>query len=98
MLFPLVRDLAADGIAVAVACRVLGFSKQAFYAWKKQPFSDRDWDDAHLPNAAFDAHRNDPTSGIGYSPMNSNRPGMSRRSVGSARSSGSGPRSRRNAA
>jgi hypothetical protein len=30
MKFPLVLDLAADGIPVAVACRVLGFSKQAF--------------------------------------------------------------------
>ena len=63
MMFPLVLDLAADGIAVAVACRVLGFTKQAFYAWKKRPFSDRDWDDAHLTNAAFDAHREDPTFG-----------------------------------
>ena len=45
MMFPLVLDLAADGIAVAVACRVLGFTKQAFYAWKKRPFSDRDWDE-----------------------------------------------------
>jgi len=62
-MFPLVLDLAADGIAVAVACRVLGFTKQAFYAWKKRPFSDRDWDDAHLTNAAFDAHREDPTFG-----------------------------------
>lgn len=63
MMFPLVLDLAADGIAVAVACRVLGFTKQAFSAWKKRPFSDRDWDDAHLTNAAFDAHREDPTFG-----------------------------------
>ena len=29
MKFPLVLDLAEDGIPVAVACRVLGFSKQA---------------------------------------------------------------------
>ena len=33
MTYPLVRDLAADGIPVTVACRVLGFSRQAFYAW-----------------------------------------------------------------
>jgi putative transposase len=31
MRYPLVRDLAAEGIPVAVTCRVLGFSKQAFY-------------------------------------------------------------------
>lgn len=30
--FPLVLDLAADGVPVAVARRVLGFTKQAFYA------------------------------------------------------------------
>lgn len=29
--FPLILDLAADGIPVAVICRVLGFFKQAFY-------------------------------------------------------------------
>ncbi len=28
MMFPLVLDLAADGIPVAVTCRILGFSKQ----------------------------------------------------------------------
>ena len=33
MRYPLVRDLAAEGIPVAVTCRVLGFSKQAFYKW-----------------------------------------------------------------
>ena len=37
MRYPLVRDLAADGIPVAVTCRVLGFSKQAFYKWNRQP-------------------------------------------------------------
>ena len=30
MMFPLVLDLAADGIPVVVTCRVLGFSKQGF--------------------------------------------------------------------
>jgi hypothetical protein len=29
MRYPLVGDLAADGIPVAVTCRALGFSKQA---------------------------------------------------------------------
>jgi len=33
-MFPLVLDLAADGVPVAVTCRVLGFSKQAFYRWR----------------------------------------------------------------
>jgi putative transposase len=64
MIYPLVLDLAADGIPVTVICPVLGFSKQAFYAWKKQPCSQRDWDNAHLINAAVDIHRDDP--GFGY--------------------------------
>ena len=64
MRYPLVRDLAAEGIPVAVTCRVLGFSKQAFYKWCAQPVSDRDWDDAHLINAALDIHHDDP--GFGY--------------------------------
>jgi putative transposase len=33
MRYPLVRDLAARGVPVAVTCQVLGFSKQAYYAW-----------------------------------------------------------------
>ena len=50
MTYPLVLDLAAGHIPVAVTCRVLGFSKQAFYAWRAGPVSERDWDDAHLSN------------------------------------------------
>jgi putative transposase len=66
MTYPLVRELAADGVPVAVTCRVLGFSKQAFYAWKARPVSDRDWADAHLVNAALDVHRDDPAFGYRF--------------------------------
>jgi putative transposase len=66
MMFPLVLDLAADGIPVAVTCRVLGFSKQAFYRWKTDPITDRDWDDAHLINAAIDIHHDDPEFGYRF--------------------------------
>src|SRR3954469_2590234 len=66
MMYPLVEDLAADGIPVAVTCRVLGFSKQAFYAWKNSPVSRRDLDDAHLINAALDIHRDDPAFGYRF--------------------------------
>lgn len=41
-MYPLVRDLAAEGIPVAVTCRALGFGKQAFYAWKRNPVSRPD--------------------------------------------------------
>ncbi len=66
MSYPLVLDLAADRIPVTVTCRVLGFSTQAFYAWRKNPVSQRDWDDAHLTNAALDIHHDDPAFGYRF--------------------------------
>ncbi|GAA3856616.1 hypothetical protein GCM10022380_87650 [Amycolatopsis tucumanensis] len=66
MMYPLVLDLAGDGIPVTVTCRVLGFSKQAFYKWKVKPVSDRDYDDAHLINAAIDIHHDDPEFGYRF--------------------------------
>ena len=65
MMFPLVLELAADRkIPVAVTCRVLGFSKQAFFVWRENPVSQRDWDNAHLINAAHAIHGDEP--GFGY--------------------------------
>ena len=66
MMYPLVLELAAAGFAVTLICRVLGFSTQAFYAWKKNPVTDRDWADAHLINAAWDIHADDPTFGYRF--------------------------------
>jgi putative transposase len=66
MTYPLVLDLAADGVPVAVTCRVLGFSRQAFYAWLKNPISQRDWDEAHLINAAAGIHADDPAFGYRF--------------------------------
>jgi transposase InsO family protein len=66
MMYPLVLDLADDNIPVAVTCRVLGFSKQAFYRWKANPVTPRDWDDAHLINAAHDIHHDDPEFGYRF--------------------------------
>lgn len=66
MMFPLVRDLADDGIPVTVTCRVLGFSTQGFYKWQARPVTQRDWDDAHLINAAYDIHADDPAFGYRF--------------------------------
>jgi transposase InsO family protein len=66
MIYPLVLELADDGIPVAVTCRVLRFSKQAFYQWRKHPVSERDWSDAHLINAAYDIHQDDPEFGYRF--------------------------------
>jgi transposase InsO family protein len=66
MIYPLVQELAAENIPVAVTCRVLGFSTQAFYKWQAAPVSQRDWDDAHLINAAIDIHHDDPEFGYRF--------------------------------
>lgn len=67
MMYPLVLELAAAAapirVPVAVTCRVLGFSTQAFYQWRSDPVSQRDWDDAHLTNAALNLHADDPEFG-----------------------------------
>jgi transposase InsO family protein len=66
MMFPLVRELAAEGMPVRLTCGVLGFSPQAFYKWRKQPCSDRDLDDAHLTNVIVDVHADDPEFGYRF--------------------------------
>lgn len=63
MMYPLVAVLASEGNPVTVSCRVLGFSTTAFHAWRRNPVSQRDWDDAHLINAALDVHADDPEFG-----------------------------------
>ncbi|WP_222128422.1 IS3 family transposase [Cellulosimicrobium sp. TH-20] len=66
MSYPLVRDLAAEGILVRLTCGVLGHSRQAYYAWAVNPVSDRDLEDAHLTNALIDAHGDDPEFGYRF--------------------------------
>ena len=70
MIYPLVLDLAkrdaADACLSCVTGWVLGFSTQAFYKWKKNPCFQRDWDGAHLINAALDIHDDDPTFGYWF--------------------------------
>ncbi len=65
-MYPLVIELGAEGIPIRTTCRVLGLSPQAFYKWKAQPYSDRDWDDANLVNAIIDIHRDDPAFGYRF--------------------------------
>lgn len=66
MMYPLVRDLVTDGIPVVVTCRVLGFSKQAYFKWRANPVSQREWDDAHLVDAARTIHLDDPVFGYRF--------------------------------
>jgi|SRR5680860_583262 len=66
MMFPLVRELAAEGIPVRLTCGVLGFSPQAFYKWRANPVSDRDWSDAQVLNAIVEIHADDPEFGYRF--------------------------------
>jgi hypothetical protein len=42
VVFPLVHELADDGIPVAVACRVLNTSRSGYYDWPGRPEPPRD--------------------------------------------------------
>ncbi len=66
MMYPLVRELAVDGIPVTVTCRVLKIARQPYYRWLACPVTDAEWDEAHLANALFDAHRDDPEFGYRF--------------------------------
>ena len=77
MKYPLVRELAAEGVPVAVTCRVMGFSKQAYFKWLADPVSQRDWDDAHLTNVAIDVHSDDPAFGYRFIADELNDKGLS---------------------
>jgi len=65
-MYPLVRELATDGIPVVVSCRVLGLARSAYYRWVGSPFTDGQLDEAWLANAVFDAHRDDPEFGYRF--------------------------------
>ncbi len=49
-----------------MTCRVLKFAKQPYYRWLQAPVSRRDWDEAHLINAAIDVHADDPAFGYRF--------------------------------
>lgn len=66
MTYPLVAQLAAEGVRVTTTCAVLGFSTQGFYKWRNQPCSDRDWNDAHLVNQMLNIHADDPEFGYRF--------------------------------
>ncbi|MFC5338896.1 IS3 family transposase [Leucobacter denitrificans] len=67
IVFPLVREMAAAGarvrVPVAVACRVLGFSEQAYYQWLASPRSTREIEEEHLIGVLHELHEEDPEGG-----------------------------------
>ncbi len=66
MMYPLVRELAVDGIPVTVTCRVLKIARQSYYRWLASPVTTADLVAAHRANALFDAHRDDPEFGYRF--------------------------------
>jgi putative transposase len=66
MMYPLVRELAGDGIPVTVTCRVLGIARQPYDRWLTAPASDAELEAAYVANAIFDAHRDDPEFGYRF--------------------------------
>jgi hypothetical protein len=71
MMFSLVLDLAADRIPIAVTCRVLGFSKQAFFKWRANPISQRAGTTPTSSTPLSVCMMTSRRSGIGSSPMSS---------------------------
>ncbi len=66
MRYPLVRELADDGIPVTVTCRVLKIARQPYYRWLQARVTAADLTAAHRANALFEAHRDDPEFGYRY--------------------------------
>ena len=48
--------MAAEGLPVQIACRVLGVSESAYYAWRKRPTSARAIRHAWLTDLITEVH------------------------------------------
>jgi putative transposase len=57
MIYPVVAELAADRIPIAVGCRVLGVSTSGFYDWRDRPASARSVADAALGTTIRQIHQ-----------------------------------------
>ena len=66
MKYPLVRELAADGIPVTGTGRVRKLARPPYYRWLATPVTDAELAEAYLANALFDAHRDDPEFGYRF--------------------------------
>lgn len=56
MMYTFILERCSD-LPVATCCRVMGVSTSAVYAWRSDPVSARDFDDAVLTDAIVDIHR-----------------------------------------
>lgn len=62
-MYPLVSELPADGIPVAVSLRVLKLAHQPYYRWLNHPLTASQMGQAYRANALHDARQNDPEFG-----------------------------------
>ena len=51
MMYPLVRELADDGVPIAVTCRVLNLARQPYYRWLEQPATNAEVELALEPSS-----------------------------------------------
>ena len=47
MMYPLVRELADDGVPVTVTCRVLQIARQPYYRWLASPVTAAELEEAY---------------------------------------------------
>ena len=66
MMYPLIRELAADGIPVTVTCRVLKIARQPYCRWLVAPVIAAELVEAYRANALFDAPCDDPEFGYRF--------------------------------
>lgn len=64
MSYPIVRDLAADGIPVTVTCWVPKIARLPYYRWLANPVTAVELEEACRSNALFEADKHD--LGFGY--------------------------------
>ncbi|MCH0538873.1 IS3 family transposase [Streptomyces sp. MUM 203J] len=58
-IYPLVKELAGDGVPVAEACRVLKLARQPYDRWLDKPVAEAVLAQGYRANVLFDAHRED---------------------------------------
>ncbi|MGL5826762.1 MAG: hypothetical protein ACRCYU_18425 [Nocardioides sp.] len=73
MMYPLVRELAVDGIPVTVTCRVLKIARAPYYRWLGAPVGAGELTAAYRANALLTARTR--SSGTGCWPMRPATPG-----------------------
>jgi len=61
-----VKEVAAEGIPVAVTCRVLQLARQPYYRWLADPVTTGELTEALRANALSDAHHDDPEFGYRF--------------------------------